>query len=362
MSYCLVIDFIGALLAKDPEERMSMTDALDHLWLSEPASQESDSQRYPLGGDSVFEIESFDDDNLIHEDESDNGDWSRPPTVSGTNLASGMGLDQYPSCDSADDFSQPLQQLRLKSSIGHLPPTQSRLTDQPYSHESLPTPNDSKHSPPTPDRMIDHPNVSPPPQQSSPLLASSPLLQHNSPLLQSSPPSPPLTDERMGSPAPAIASSPHLTRQDSHPKPEVFISNGGTNADASSLVTPEESMVEPNQPDVAVDVAVKPEDQVLEADTSPNTATKRKVRDLDAFSSGSLSPPPTESIELSSPADKRTRNGETRPETPVSERSTRARTREVAEASGRRTTRSTVKPDTPVRTPTTRGRKSMRLL
>ena len=88
--------------------------------------------------------------------------------------------------------------------------------------------------------------------------------------------------------------------------------------------------------------------QVESGAETPNTATKRKALELDIFNSGSLSPPPQEDIELSSPITS------IKPSTPES-----AEPSPLIDARAtRRTTRSTVKPNngTPAR-----GRKSMRL-
>jgi hypothetical protein len=88
--------------------------------------------------------------------------------------------------------------------------------------------------------------------------------------------------------------------------------------------------------------------QVESGAETPNTATKRKALELDIFNSGSLSPPPQEDIELSSPITS------IKPSTPQS-----AEPSPLIDARAtRRTTRSTVKPTTG--TPA-RGRKSMRL-
>jgi len=88
--------------------------------------------------------------------------------------------------------------------------------------------------------------------------------------------------------------------------------------------------------------------QVESGAETPNTATKRKALELDIFNSGSLSPPPQEDIELSSPITSM------KPSTPDS-----AEPSPLIDARPtRRTTRSTVKPNTG--TPA-RGRKSMRL-
>lgn len=329
----IVISFIGALLAKEAEDRMSMAEALEHPWLAEPASQDSESQRYPLGGDSVFEIESFDDededDNFMHDGGSygtGNGDWSRPMTVSGTNLESGMGLNPHSSSE-ADDFSQPLQQLRLQSSLGRLTLPQNGSASRQNG------------------------------------------LEHRQ---NSSPPSPPLTDEQIDMPTdPALPESDlersitRDTRPVAQSQPQILDEKFGE----TSIPTPSESVKEQRlQPEKSDEAML--EDGVV-ADTSPSTATKRKARDLELFSSGSLSPPPTESIELSSPAlaVKQAQDGQMEVGTPApppvsaSDAST-PQTRATSEVSGRRTTRSNAKTtgtSSPISTPTTRGRKSMRL-
>ncbi|WVW81634.1 hypothetical protein I302_103629 [Kwoniella bestiolae CBS 10118] len=127
----LAIDFISGLLAKDPRQRLSMRQALDHEWLSGPSSQISESQlpaSQALGGDSVWSIESFDDqfpldqnNNNNHSSDPMNGDqvgseegigrWSRPMTASGTNYES---LGEY---GSEESFSQPMGNLHLNTPL-----------------------------------------------------------------------------------------------------------------------------------------------------------------------------------------------------------------------------------------------------
>ncbi|OWT40182.1 CAMK/RAD53 protein kinase [Cryptococcus neoformans Bt1] len=102
------IDFILRLLDKDPAKRMTMAQALDHDWLSEPSSQPVESQRMGLGGDSMWSIQSF--DSLQPEFNYGPGnttDWQRPATVSGTRLESGI--------EGSDDFSQPMTKLHLNT-------------------------------------------------------------------------------------------------------------------------------------------------------------------------------------------------------------------------------------------------------
>jgi len=84
-----------------------MEQALDHEWLAGPLSQTSESQRQKLGGDSMWSIESFDDDFPPEDGEDADRRWTRPGTVSGTNLESGVGGD------SVESFSQPMGNLRI---------------------------------------------------------------------------------------------------------------------------------------------------------------------------------------------------------------------------------------------------------
>lgn len=87
---------------------MTMAQALDHDWLSEPSSQPVESQRMGLGGDSMWSIQSF--DSLQPEFNYGPGnttDWQRPATVSGTRLESGI--------EGSDDFSQPMTKLHLNT-------------------------------------------------------------------------------------------------------------------------------------------------------------------------------------------------------------------------------------------------------
>lgn len=97
------IQFISRLLEKRPADRMTMQEALQHPWLAGPSTQHSDSSRLGLGGDSVWDIQSFPSD---APDPDEPGDWFRPPTVSGTNLESGL-------LGSDTSFSQPMEMLRL---------------------------------------------------------------------------------------------------------------------------------------------------------------------------------------------------------------------------------------------------------
>lgn len=95
--------------------RMTMSQALDHDWLSEPSSQPMESPTIGLGGDSMWSIQSFDcspsDIEFGYGPESSAKNWQRPAmtaTVSGTRLESGV--------EGSDDFSQPLTKLHLNTS------------------------------------------------------------------------------------------------------------------------------------------------------------------------------------------------------------------------------------------------------
>ncbi|WVQ93923.1 hypothetical protein IAU59_001001 [Kwoniella sp. CBS 9459] len=106
----LAIDFISGLLAKDPSKRLSMAQALEHEWLAGPSSQRSESQAQPLGGDSVWSIESFDDIYRHADERNADGGWSRPMTASGTNYESIAE-------NGSEDFSQPMGNLHLNTPL-----------------------------------------------------------------------------------------------------------------------------------------------------------------------------------------------------------------------------------------------------
>ncbi|KAE8538264.1 hypothetical protein D1P53_005604 [Cryptococcus gattii VGV] len=121
------IDFVLKLLDKDPAKRMTMSQALDHDWLSEPSSQPMESQRIGLGGDSMWSIQSFDSLQPDFDLGYDNGpesiaNWQRPATVSGTRLESGV--------EGSDDFSQPLTKLHLNTPEGGNIPSKTATSKQ----------------------------------------------------------------------------------------------------------------------------------------------------------------------------------------------------------------------------------------
>jgi serine/threonine protein kinase len=136
-------------------------------------------------------------------------------------------------------------------------------------------------------------------------------------LSTANPPSPPLTDERMEIGASALETS---------------------NGNGNEAVQENHVVRSPNTNGV----------HIVSGAETPNTATKRKALELDLFASGSLSPPPQEDIELSSPLTS------IRPSTPKSAEQPSS----IEARPTRRTTRSSVKPNG---TPVARGRKSMRL-
>ncbi|ORX34954.1 kinase-like domain-containing protein [Kockovaella imperatae] len=142
------IDFISRLLAKLPADRMTMAEALEHEWLAGPSSQHSESQPLALGGDSVWDILSFDEDPEPEDDlftndgdalSDDEGRWTRPATVSGTNMESAVGGL------SDESFSQPMNNLRL-TTPGLLP--RSNLSPLPLSVGDSARP--AEPSPPSP--------------------------------------------------------------------------------------------------------------------------------------------------------------------------------------------------------------------
>ena len=230
------IDFITRLLAKMPTERMTMAEALEHEWLAGPSSQHSESQPMALGGDSVWDINSFDEDDreedlFTNDDEApsdeEEGRWTRPATVSGTNMESFMGGT---SGHSDESFSQPMGNLRL-TTPGMIPRSNLHMVngDSSRVHEV-------------------------------------------------SPPSPPLTDEAM-----------HIDQADQP-------SNDSKSANGIAI---------PPSDQVPNGLTAKPDGPINDTDTALLTpgaselgpgANKRKLDGVSAFSSGSLSPPPDESL------------------------------------------------------------------
>ncbi|TYJ58676.1 hypothetical protein B9479_000512 [Cryptococcus floricola] len=126
----LAIDFINRLLAKDPKERMTMKQALEHEWLAGPSSQsqftESQQEHHRLGGDSTWHIKEFDDSSFesMPFGEAKSEVWGKPPTVSGTRIESMGGRDEEEvgEHEGSDDFSQPMTGLRLDTPVRQKPP------------------------------------------------------------------------------------------------------------------------------------------------------------------------------------------------------------------------------------------------
>ncbi|KAL7420282.1 hypothetical protein Q5752_005251 [Cryptotrichosporon argae] len=138
------IDFIARLLAKDPAQRMSMAQALQHPWLAQPSSQPgSDSQPSILGGDSMWNVRSFDNfAGPVEEGDDDHTSnagsttrrerhWTRPMTES-ANMPSALPSRSHshfapPTGDDSDgkpvltgsseSFSQPMQNLHLYTPV-----------------------------------------------------------------------------------------------------------------------------------------------------------------------------------------------------------------------------------------------------
>lgn len=108
------VDFISRLLEKDPSRRMTMAQALEHEWLAGPSSLPNESQSQALGGDSMWNIQSF--DSIDFDDERSDIDmeataWTRPQTVSMTNY----GDSNHESGD--ESFSQPMEKLRIHTAM-----------------------------------------------------------------------------------------------------------------------------------------------------------------------------------------------------------------------------------------------------
>lgn len=119
----LGVDFISRLLEKDPSQRMTMAQALEHEWLAGPSSLPNESQSQALGGDSMWNIQSF--DSIDFDDERDDVDmeataWTRPQTVSMTNYGDSSNAEHLsgPSAGSGDEsFSQPMEKLRIHTAM-----------------------------------------------------------------------------------------------------------------------------------------------------------------------------------------------------------------------------------------------------
>ncbi|WWC57999.1 uncharacterized protein I303_100534 [Kwoniella dejecticola CBS 10117] len=317
----LAIDFIGRLLAKDPRDRMTMEQALRHEWLSGPS--ESQSQIQPsqaLGGDSVWSIESFEDQFPFNHDPSSDpksdvdqeeiGRWSRPMTASGTNYESvnEFGRSAASIAGSEESFSQPMGNLHLN------------------------TPSAQRHG----------------------VKISESRLQE-----VQFPSSPPLSSDSVG----AMNVELHKDQEQAikvGEKMQVSSENGGQ-ADGDIKMGSNQGLLTPMTPNFEGNIPIKDEDISMNGKSVINgngnatgtailtmPVTKRKNEDDDrregAFSSGSLSPPPQAPGHL---------DGTTNNDKPSSAGST-----------ARGTSKSPVKPNTlPTRqsTRTTRARKSMKL-
>ncbi|WWC66987.1 uncharacterized protein I206_100894 [Kwoniella pini CBS 10737] len=277
-------DFISRMLAKDPRDRMTMEQALRHEWLSGPC--ESQSQLPPsqiLGGDSVWSIESFEDQFPLNDDPSSDlageeageeeiGRWSRPMTASGTNYESvnEFGRSAVSLGGSDESFSQPMGNLHLNTPSAQrngIKPAESR------SHEvQFPS------SPPLSNDSIGAIHVD--------------LRQHHQ--------SPQSTDQK-------------TKMQDKN-------ENDNGQFDNDVKMTSNQGLLTPITPNPENGISIKDEDVSMmgksNLDTDVNTngtailtsvIPKRKNEDDDrraeAFSSGSLSPPPVKIIDMAQDQD-----------------------------------------------------------
>lgn len=117
----LGVDFIGRLLEKDPSRRMTMAQALEHEWLAGPSSLPNESQSQALGGDSMWNIQSF--DSIDFDDDRDDVDmeataWTRPQTVSMTNYGDSSNAEHLSGASEGDEsFSQPMEKLRIHTAM-----------------------------------------------------------------------------------------------------------------------------------------------------------------------------------------------------------------------------------------------------
>lgn len=118
----LGVDFISRLLEREPERRMTMAQALEHEWLAGPSSLPNESQSQALGGDSMWNIQSF--DSIDFDDDRDDVDmeataWTRPQTVSMTNYGDSSNAEHLsgPSGSGDESFSQPMEKLRIHTAM-----------------------------------------------------------------------------------------------------------------------------------------------------------------------------------------------------------------------------------------------------
>lgn len=133
---------------------MTMASALAHEWLSGPLSQPAESQKPGLGGDSAWSIESFESQLSDGAVANSEGRTTRPMTVSGTNLESGLGGD------SRDSFSQPMGNLSLHTPRNKIRPNLHLHHTANGAERSVPAEVDqnisAKYPPPSPPLTADH--------------------------------------------------------------------------------------------------------------------------------------------------------------------------------------------------------------
>jgi serine/threonine protein kinase len=146
------IDFISRLLNPDPAKRMTMKDALNHEWLSEAESSSlpNEPSSQGLGGDSMWNIQAFESENDIEEEDGCRaGRWSRPMTASTNFETSGTG----------ESFSQPMEGLHLESKAGDHPLSPANEDDEGSERMEW-APNgerkDNGTAGPSPDTSLEH--------------------------------------------------------------------------------------------------------------------------------------------------------------------------------------------------------------
>ncbi|KAK4687813.1 ser/thr/tyr protein kinase RAD53, partial [Tremellales sp. Uapishka_1] len=236
----LAIDFIDRLLAKDPRERMTMAEALEHEWLAGPSSQITESQApQMLGGDSMWAINSFDDESSFGNDfDGQDREWTRPVTASVT------GPDLLKNA-SEEDFSQPMGNLKL---------------DTPGPGYRVPTAQTPRNG-----------------SMSAPSLSLQPPLQASLPVQIASPPSPPLTNPN-ASPLPA----PSSLKRKQPLKTLDYFSSGSLSpppsGDETTMQTAKQSKCSPSSSPKAKQKATKTAEAPTRSSARLNTRPRKSAR------------------------------------------------------------------------------------